>query len=85
MNCLMEFGIILAGFVADIDDWLTFSYHDDDDNIDDDPLRRLRFFFFAVKLSWPLSVFEFSLSDSFDEFELDDDDDELELLELSDA
>lgn len=46
---------------------------------------RLRFFFFAVRLSWPLSVFESSLSESLDELELDDDDDELELLELSDA
>lgn len=46
---------------------------------------RRRFFFLAVKLSWPLSVFESSLSDSLEELELDDDDDELELLELSDA
>lgn len=46
---------------------------------------RRRFFFLAVKLSWPLSVFE-SLSEfELDESELDDDDDELELLELSDA
>lgn len=46
---------------------------------------RRRFFFFAVRLSCPLSVFE-SLSDSeLDESELDDDDDELELLELSEA
>lgn len=39
-----------------------------------------RFFFLAVKLSWPLSVFE-SLSESL-ELELDE---ELVLLELSDA
>lgn len=46
---------------------------------------RRRFFFFAVKLSCPLSVFE-SLSESeLDESELDDEDDELELLELSEA
>lgn len=82
----MEFGIVLAACSADGDNnWLTFSYHDDDDIIDDDSFMRLRFFFFAVKLSWPLSVFESSLSDSLDELELDDEDDELELLELSDA
>lgn len=46
----------------------------------DEPFTFRRFFFFAVKLSCPLSVFE-SLSDSL-ELELDD---ELELLELSDA
>lgn len=40
-----------------------------------------RFFFLAVRLSWPLSVFE--LSESSLELELEDD--ELELLELSDA
>lgn len=47
--------------------------------IDVDSLTLRRFFFLAVKLSWPLSVFE-SLSESL-ELELDDE----ELLELSDA
>lgn len=62
-----------------------FSYHDGDDISDDGPFIRLRFFFFAVKLSCPLSVFE-SLSESeLDESELDDEEEELELLELSDA
>lgn len=46
---------------------------------------RRRFFFLAVKLSWPLSVFESVSESELDESELDDDDDELELLELSDA
>lgn len=56
-----------------------------DHDIIDEPFMRRRFFFLAVKLSWPLSVFD-SLSESeLDESELDDDDDELELLELSDA
>lgn len=54
--------------------------YDEDDAIDELPLTFRRFFFLAVKLSWPLSVFE-SLSDSL-ELELED---ELELLELSDA
>lgn len=56
-------------------------------NIDDAAIDSLfilrRFFFFAVRLSWPLSVFE-SLSSESLELELDDED-ELELLELSDA
>lgn len=82
----MEFGIVLAVDSADVDvdNWSTLSYHDGD-NIDDDSFIRRRFFFLAVRLSWPLSVFESSLSDSLDDDELDDDDDELELLELSDA
>lgn len=54
------------------------------DDMDIDSLFILRrFFFLAVRLSWPLSVFE-SLSSESLELELDEDD-ELELLELSDA
>lgn len=54
--------------------------------IDVDSLFILRrFFFFAVRLSWPLSVFESSLFESESSLELELDDDELELLELSDA
>lgn len=56
------------------------------DVIDVDSLFILRrFFFFAVRLSWPLSVFESSLFESESSLELELDDDELELLELSDA
>lgn len=55
-----------------------------DDDIIEPLFMRRRFFFLAVKLSWPLSVFELSESE-LDESELDDEDDELELLELSDA
>lgn len=84
----MEFGIVVAPNVA----WAVFSsafdcYHDDECIDGDGSLRRRRFFFLAVKLSWPLSVFESSLSESsLDELEPElDDDDELELLELSDA
>ncbi len=60
--------------------WFGKSLQDDDDAIDP-PFTFLRFFFLAVKDSWPLSVFE-SLSES-SSLELEDD--ELELLELSDA
>lgn len=85
----MEFGIVVAVDSADVndvdvDDRSTLSYHDGD-SMDDDSFMRRRFFFFAVRLSCPESVFESSLSDSLDDDELDDDDDELELLELSDA
>lgn len=53
----------------------------EDDDAIDPPFTFLRFFFFAVKDSWPLSVLE-SLSES-SSLELEED--ELELLELSDA
>lgn len=79
----MEFGIGSAlGALAEVDVRLTACNHD---IIDEDSCTRRRFFFLAVKLSWPLSVFESSLSDSLEELELDEDDEELELLELSDA
>lgn len=82
----MEFGIIVALLCLA---WVSSSIELDcfhEDIIDDGSLRRRRFFFFAVKLSWPLSVFESSLSESsLDELDPEDDDDELELLELSDA
>lgn len=57
----------------------------DDGDIIDEPFMRRRFFFLAVKLSCPLSVFESVSESELDELELDEDDDELELLELSDA
>lgn len=82
---LNDFGIVAdIWFEAGFGCWCDSGNQEDDDIIDE-PFMRRRFFFLAVKLSWPLSVFE-SLSESeLVESELDEDDDELELLELSDA
>lgn len=80
----MEFGIGFAADAACVNEpfagfcLVALCYHNDEDGDGfDDSFMRRRFFFFAVKLSWPLSVFE-SLSESSleslsDELELDDD------------